>query len=126
MAGSMVFLILGLLILLGIIAIVFARKGKRKPTDYYSFFIIGISWLPFGILIKIMNPDLFLGTLFIMLGFIYLVMGLAHKKEWKKNHKSWKQLSGKERRIKLIATVVLGILFLAAIVIFYLTKRGIF
>jgi uncharacterized membrane protein len=72
-----------LLIIFGIIAILATKKGKKKPTDYYSLFVMGIIWLPLGIVFMI--NDYSLGNIFFILGLVYMIMGLAHKKEWKKN-----------------------------------------
>ena len=79
--------ILALLVLLGIVAIIVAKKtkGKKRPTDYYALFIMGIVWFPFGILMWLMDKDSSLGIIFIALGAIYTAMGLAHKKDWAKN-----------------------------------------
>lgn len=119
----MIWVILGLLILFGIIAIIVKRKGKKVPTDYYTLFIVGVTWLPFGILIWYFG-NVSLGNFFTILGLVYLVMGLVHKKEWKKNHKGWDKLSEKERGFKIWTTIILGIIFLIGIIIYYFVSRG--
>jgi hypothetical protein len=123
MVNIMIWVILGLLILFGIIAIIVKRKGKKVPTDYYTLFIVGVTWLPFGILIWYFG-NVSLGNFFTILGLVYLVMGLVHKKEWKKNHKGWDKLSEKERGFKIWTTIILGIIFLIGIIIYYFVSRG--
>ena len=121
----MILSVLVLLVLFGVIAIAFTvvRKGKRKPTDYYAFFVMGITWLPFGI-IMMLTTEGSIGNFFFILGLVYLAIGLVHKDEWKKNHRTWKQLKKGERKFKVIAFVVLGILLLIAVAL-YLVKGGI-
>jgi len=120
MAGVIIWLVLALLILFAIIAVIFAKKGEKRPTDYYALFVMGVIWLPFGVIIRLTNDDLFLGNLFMMLGLVYSVLGLAHRKEWKKNHKSWKQMSDKKKKANMIISIGLGILVLIGLVAFYL------
>ncbi|MFX0207767.1 MAG: hypothetical protein ACFFDT_17390, partial [Candidatus Hodarchaeota archaeon] len=59
------------------------KEGKSKETDYRAFFIMGISFLPLGIVmtITIGNPGM-LGLT--ALGIIYMIMGLANRDKWKK------------------------------------------
>jgi len=122
MGEMIIWLILALLVLFAVIAIIFAKKGKERTTDYYTLFVMGIIWLPFGIIIRLTNDDLFLGNLFIMLGLAYSVLGLTHRKEWKKNHKSWKRLSNKKKKTKILVSIGLGILVLIGLVAFYLVE----
>ena len=72
-----------ILIAIGVLIILLAylayrvRSGRKKPTDYYGLFIGGIIWLLFGIAME--------SAIFLAGGVILLLIGLAHKKEWKKN-----------------------------------------
>ena len=111
-----------LIILLGIIAVLVARKnqGKKRKTDYYSFFIMGIIWLPFGIAMQIIDSDSSLGFIFIALGLAYSIIGLAHRKEWKKNRPS--NLMKKKMQIWLIVGLIA--LFLAMLITYFLTRAG--
>ena len=71
-------------IILGVLVAWKKRKeGKSKETDYRAFFIMGISFLPLGIvmMITIGNPGM-LGLT--ALGIIYMIMGLANRDKWKK------------------------------------------
>lgn len=111
--------VLALIVLLLLVSIVVAKKRGGEPTDYYTLFVIGITWLPFGIIVKIMDSELFIGNLFIFLGFVYSVIGLAHRSEWKKNHKGWRDLKDKDKRIKIIISLVLGLVLLIGLTVFY-------
>jgi predicted permease len=70
-----------------ILTVLWVKKNKKKePTkevDYRAFFIMGISFLPLGIVLSFVvgNPG-FIG--FIGLGIFYIVIGLANKDKWKK------------------------------------------
>ena len=111
--------VLILLIIFGIIAAVVAtsnkKKGIKRKTDYYTFFIIGITWLPFGILMTIMDPDTSIGNIFTILGLVYAIIGLSHKDQWKKNRKPYII-----QNAKLRWAVVLGLLFLLALGIIFM------
>jgi len=73
-------------------------------------------------LFSIFIPDSSLGVIFTALGAIYIAIGLSHKKDWKKNHKSWSQLSKREYKIKLIISIILGILVLVGLVAYYILR----
>lgn len=99
-----------LILLFLVIFIIFRRKKKHKP-DYYTFFVVGIIWTIFGIISR-ENP------LFFIMGLVFMAIGLTHKKDWKKNHKTWKQLDKDEQKLKmwliigLAVFVILGVIFL--------------
>jgi len=60
------------------------RKNElTKEIDYRVFFIMGISFLPLGIVLTFVvdNPG-FIG--FMGLGIAYIAIGLANKDKWKK------------------------------------------
>ncbi|MBT3397602.1 hypothetical protein HOA55_03565 [archaeon] len=124
MINWLIWLILALLILFGVIAILMAKKGKKRPTDYYNLFVMGVIWLPFGIIMIISN--LTIGIVFIALGASYMTVGLAHKDKWDKNHKTWNQLGKKERKLKQIILIVLGVLLFIGLLAVYMARRGMF
>lgn len=70
-----------------IVTVLWVMKNKKnelsKDVDYRAFFIMGISFLPLGIVLSFVigNPG-FIG--FIGLGAFYIVFGLANKDKWKK------------------------------------------
>jgi heme/copper-type cytochrome/quinol oxidase subunit 2 len=90
MDWTIIMLILGGLVVLGLLVVVVAvARGKRreKETDYRVFFTLGIIWLPLGIvwlLIEALRP---LGIVFLGLGVSYLAIGLANRDKWAKSSK---------------------------------------
>jgi drug/metabolite transporter (DMT)-like permease len=108
---------LALFVLIAAIAIIIKKKSGRArlPEDYYTLFIIGVAWLPIGILMWVIG-DASIVNVFTLIGFIFLVIGLSHKSEWKKR----KRLSERERKFKIWAVVGIVVLFLIGLV-FYLT-----
>lgn len=70
-----------------ILTVLWVKKNRNsepiKEVDYRVFFIMGISFLPLGIVLSFVvgNPG-FIG--FIGLGICYIVIGLANKDKWKK------------------------------------------
>ena len=52
-----------------------------------------------------------------------MIISLFHKKDWKKNHRTWKQLSKEERKWKM--WLILGlIIFVILTFVALLLKRG--
>ncbi|MFC1972214.1 hypothetical protein ACFLVE_02260 [Chloroflexota bacterium] len=81
------------LILIGILValtIKWKKEEKSKGTDYRAFFILGISFLPLGIIYEIVffvsdtKVFLVLGIAFIGMGLSYLAIGLGNRDKWKK------------------------------------------
>jgi len=125
MVAYILWFILGLLVLLGIIAVIVVKKtGGHKP-DYYAFFIMGCIWLPFGLFMISRGPEFSLGSFFLILGLAYIIIGLVHKKEWKKNHIPFNKLPKGRKRTRIIIMIILGLLVLAEFVAFYLIEKGI-
>ena len=58
------------------------KEGTAKETDYRAFFILGISFLPMGILFAISVNIGFIGIT--VLGLIYLMIGLKNRDKWNK------------------------------------------
>ena len=80
-------IILGLIAsIVGVFVLFIMKKNKIEGTykepDYRAFFIMGISFLPLGIVLSFIigNPG-FIG--FTGLGAFYIVFGLANKDKWK-------------------------------------------
>lgn len=99
--------------LIAIIAILarWAIKGKKMPTDYYGLFLGGIIWILFGIAME--------STIFLAGGVILLLIGLAHKDEWKKNRMA---KEGKNAKYALAAGFIVA--FILAISFFYLVDTN--
>ena len=81
-------LIVAALVVIGLILtlVVFKKKkeGKIVEPNYQVFFILGILWIPIGIvfMIEIDNPA-FIGIT--GMGLIYMTIGLANRDKWEKN-----------------------------------------
>ena len=69
-----------------VITVILMKKKRinegKKEVDYRAFFIMGISFLPLGLILTfaVGNPG-FIG--FIGLGVCYIAIGLANKDKWK-------------------------------------------
>jgi flagellar basal body-associated protein FliL len=103
-----------ILVAVGVIVFLFTRK-KKRPIDYYAIFILGICLLPVGI------PT---GNYAISaLGIIYMVLGLVHKKDWKKNRPNWKKMSKSEKNFQIAIIIVLVVLLIGGVVAFILFEK---
>lgn len=101
------------------IAFLFLNKNKKSPPDYYSFFIMGITWLVIGIPLGVSSKNY---GLFAM-GVVFTIVGLVNKKKWKENHRTWRQLSKEEKRAKTILIGILSVFALAGLIVYYLTTK---
>ena len=102
----------GLLVLL--ILWFFLAKRSGCGMDYYSLFLIGLIWLPAGLIIKM--PALWI------LGALFLAVGLANKGKWRKRC-MWVG-SKRDKVVKFILLIVLLVLFAVGIIV-YLLNRGV-
>ena len=59
-------------------------KQKGRKTDYRTFFLFGIGFLPLGILYMVAGFLLPISVAVLGLGFIFLAIGLANKDKWEK------------------------------------------
>ena len=71
-------IVLGL-ILLGAL-IIKLRRQEVGRFDYKTFFILGLSLAPFGLVMSMVFSPAFLGIFGI--GIIYLIIGMAKADEW--------------------------------------------
>jgi hypothetical protein len=60
------------------------KEGKLGDPNYRVFFIIGISWIPIGV-VFIITINFVLGVAFMCIGAAYLVIGLANRDKWENN-----------------------------------------
>ncbi len=89
---TILLLLMGIVITLLMVLVLRKRKRDRKvgETDYRAFFIMGIAFLPTGL--AMMMVYLFaeipfeIGLPLFALGLIYLIIGLANRDKWNKNH----------------------------------------
>jgi uncharacterized membrane protein YfcA len=107
------------IILALLVVAIFVRKKYPRPTDYYSFFWIGVMWIIVGILMMLFaDGDYF----FLLMGVIFAIIGLANKKKWKKNRVRWKDLKKPEKLIQGILIAILAFIIGAGIA--FLLMRG--
>ena len=112
--SSTPWLIIGIGVLIILFAVIAwrANRIKKRPLDYYTFFIVGIIWLPFGIV----TGD----TSLWMLGLIFTIIGLTHRSEWERNKVCWSDLTEEEKKFKRITAIALIIVF----VVYYIASKG--
>lgn len=58
------------------------KEGTYRDLDYRAFFILGISFLPMGIIFTTTISPAFIG--FIGIGVCYMAIGLANRDKWVK------------------------------------------
>lgn len=103
MTSYIIVMILIGLIVAGLgVAVAVKTKGKRKEPDYRAFFMMGAVWLPFGIVFYITSKNI----VFLAMGFVFFITGLANKDKWKKPE------SAPQNRKKLMIGLSLGIVLL--------------
>jgi hypothetical protein len=112
--------ILILIVILGVMAIILAKDRKKKGPDYYTMFLIGLIWVPVGIFMQWKGDS----PVFWLLGLIFLVIGLCHKKEWKRNHVKFSKLPKAQKRSTIILILVLALVLLIGIGIYCLKSCG--
>jgi len=95
-----------LIIILAIVMVTKTGKEGRKSPDYYAFFMIGLVWLIFGIIMALIGRSNSVGNIFTILGLIYFAIGLTHKKDWKKNRQKAFVQNGVGKWIILILLVI--------------------
>lgn len=108
--------VLVIIILLAVVAVIVKRK-KKTPPDYYTFFILGITWVPLGFALEYHG--------FTVMGLVFMTIGLLNKDKWKKNHRPWDKLSKEERKIKIFLIIALGVLVILGLAAFLLAYFGI-
>lgn len=108
-----------IIIILAVIALVVTKKKKeKKAPNYYSFFLIGLVWFPFGIIMTLIGENNSLGNIFTILGLVYLTIGLANKKDWGENQ----QISKNKNKTTTWIILILLILFITGITAYIFVK----
>jgi len=106
-------IILLLIVIIGIVAIK-NSKGKKQEMDYKTFYIIGISWLPLGIVFT--ASDMPIGIPFFAMGLVFLSLGLAHRDKWQDS----KPLTKSQKKLSIALAVIGAILFIAVLALYIL------
>jgi len=103
-------------IVLAILGIwVFKRKGWKREVDYRSYYKMGIVWLPLGIVFYIIFESI-IGLWFLVMGLVYLSIGLKNKDKWGKPQK----VSPKYQKILMISVLMGVIALIIGILVFEL------
>ena len=116
------FAVLAVIVLLGIIAVVYAlKKGRtQKEPDYRSWFIMGTIFVTIyliGILTGLYEPI----PIFLILGLVFTLTGLANYKKWGQPRRL---LTDSERKTRITAiTIGLAILLILGAIIFLLAEN---
>ena len=79
--------ILAIAILMGIIVALIVRKKKRdeklEKANYRAFFIMGITWVPFSIVLMIiafiLQIPFYMGIPLLAIGLVYLLVGFKNR-----------------------------------------------
>lgn len=107
-------------VVLAILAIlVLKRKGWEREVDYRSYFSMGIIWLPLGIVFYLILENV-IGLFFLIMGLIYLSIGLKNKDKWGKKVK----VSPKNQKMMVIAVTIGVIVLVLGIIVFEIFYYG--
>ena len=91
MIAVIALVILAIAVGVGIIAASMVRKkkleGKLAETNYRTFFILGIIWVPFSIVLMVVSfifqIPFYIHLPLFALGIIYSIIGLVNRDKWK-------------------------------------------
>jgi len=76
-------------ILVGFVAWRRRKEGKLAEPDYRAFFVMGIVWVPVGIvfmfILSLSDIPFVTGVPLWIMGLVYLTIGLANRDKWKTN-----------------------------------------
>ena len=111
MTNSVSMIVIAAVILLLLVATIILRKNRKTPTNYKSFFTVGIIWIPLGIATQ--------NYVFIVLGGLFILYGLLNKGKWK-DYPKWRELPPELKRINIITIIVLSVILLAGIAFYFL------
>ena len=101
-------------LIIAVASMIFLRKKKKRPIDYYSFFIIGICWIPLGLAIK--NHFMWI------IGLVFMAVGLVNKDKWKTNKRKWSKLDRNEKILVSLISILLGVLVAVGFIFLFLAK----
>ena len=84
--------ILAVALVTGILAVFMVQKKKKEGkqiVNYRVFFLLGITWVPFSIVLMfvsfILQIPFYIGFPLFAVGLVYLVIGLKNRGTWKIN-----------------------------------------
>lgn len=92
MVAVIALIILAIAVITGLLALlmIWKRKKEGKPqVGYRTFFILGVTWVPFSIVLMvasfILQIPFYIGFPIFAVGLIYLFIGLKNRDKRKKN-----------------------------------------
>jgi hypothetical protein len=115
-----IFLMFVLMIIFGVIvAYLFSKnkKGQRRP-DFYAFFIMGLIWFVAGLIMN--NTPLWI------IGLLFLLIGILNHRGWRQNEFKWKDLSKKEKRLRIWVMIFLLLILFGGLLFVFFVKNGMF
>ncbi len=82
-------IILAIAVVTGILAVLMVQKRKKEGkqiVNYRAFFLLGITWVPFSIILMVVSFILqipfYIGFPLFALGLVYLIIGLKNRDKW--------------------------------------------
>jgi hypothetical protein len=114
---SPISIILSIIIVLAVLFIIMRilSKEPHRP-NYKAFFIMGITWIPLGIVLE--NHG------FWGIGLVFMIIGIVNRSKWKDEPK-WSELTPEAKRTKLMMIIGLGVVFVLGLVVYFLVKSGV-
>ncbi|MFH0951428.1 MAG: Gmad2 immunoglobulin-like domain-containing protein [bacterium] len=103
-----------IVIIIAIIYLILSWRGQQREIDYRTLFIMGICWLPVGI---VMDSIILWG-----LGIVLVIVGLGNKKRWAQSTK-WQDLPSGQRNFKKIVMIILLAMIIAGFTAYYLAAQ---
>jgi dolichyl-phosphate-mannose--protein O-mannosyl transferase len=106
------------LVVLGVVVFLIVRRKQPRRVDYRSYFVMGIVWIPTGIVLSLLpwllhGEDIsFIGIFFITVGLAYTAIGLMNRDKW---HKQVEESPAARKSLVLAIVAGLGLLLLGII-----------
>lgn len=102
--------VLILFLLIGLVVLVVHRTQSGRKPNYRVLFILGIVWLPLGIIFQ--NLALWAP------GLVFFIVGAANRKHWRESR--WKDLTPKEKHLMFWAMGLLLLILAAGVGVYFL------
>ena len=113
--------ILAGIVLLGIAMVVVVRRRREgSRLDYRNFFVMGVIWIPTGLLVALLpwllyeEDVFFMGLVFLVMGLVYMTIGLVNRDKW------GRQIEVLPPRARKLTIIIFSVLVLVGLVAFAL------
>lgn len=103
---------IGVIIIGLAIAVYIQYKEQKYKPNYRLFFIFGMTWFPLGIVFYKTTRNIG----FLVMGLIFLIIGLANKDKWKEPQ----PVTSQKNKILISLVILTGLLVLATFLLKYL------